>query len=399
MIKFLLSLFLVSITSIAFSFDWEQQADFGGLARHRTTMLAIGNNIYVGLGHFNGAGPNILFDDWWEYDPSTNAWTQKANYMGGLMYHAAGFTIGNIGYVGTGRNISAQLVQTFYAYDPVTNMWTQKANFPGTGRRGGVGFAIDGFGYIGTGSYYSDFYKYNPANDSWTPVASMPTAGRISAVGFELDGYGYVGTGSTSGAQKDFWQYNPNTNQWLQMADVGTIPRQESSGFAVLGKGYILTGDNYSSGDNYGDMWEYNPINNTWTQMEDFPGTARRYLSCTTLGNVAYAGLGTNGTNFKDFWRFDPLASLVEQQLDNINLRVYPNPATEYVQFNLEGLTIQDYSDLHVDLYSLEGKKINTIQITPGENRMELSAFSEGIYTYHLMYNKNILKSGKIIVQ
>ena len=75
---------------------WDQRSDFGGEARHRTVMLAIGNRIYTGLGHYNGGGTNILFDDWWEYDPASGAWTQKADYAGGINYHATGFTINDI---------------------------------------------------------------------------------------------------------------------------------------------------------------------------------------------------------------------------------------------------------------------------------------------------------------
>ena len=199
------ALLLISFLVLGFSssaYDWEQLSDFAGMARHRTPMLAIGNKIYTGLGHYNGGGQNILWEDWWEYDPATNSWSQKANYGGGINYHAAGFTIGNYGYIGTGRVTASgnNLTTSFYRYDPVTNTWEQKANFGGAARRGAVGFAIDGYGYIGTGeppsgSLYNDFYRYDPIADSWTPIASLPTAGRVSAVGFELNGFGYVGTG------------------------------------------------------------------------------------------------------------------------------------------------------------------------------------------------------------
>ncbi len=397
--SFLLLTFICLTTGNLLAFDWEQRADFGGSARHRTTMLAIGNKVYLGLGHYNGAGPNILFDDWWEYDPATNAWTQKANYLGGLMYHASGFAIDGIGYVGTGRNISAAVVNTFFSYDPTTNTWEQKANFPGAGRRGGVGFAIDGYGYIGTGSYYSDFYKYDPSTDTWTTVAALPTSGRISAVGFALNGYGYVGTGSTAGAQKDFWRYDPALDQWQQMADVGTIPRQEASGFAVMGKGYILTGDNYSSGDNYGDMWEYNPVTDTWTQMEDFPGTARRYLSCTTLGNVAYAGLGTNGTNFKDFWVYDPVASLIENNLDKIHVTPYPNPATDVLNFRIDGLDNIPLEDLRIEITDLYGRVVLTEALSSGMTNISTGHLAAGNYLYSLVYKKEMLRTGKIMLR
>lgn len=107
---------MLLIGSTSFGAIWTKMSDFGGEARHRTTMLTLGNKIYAGLGHYNGAGPNILFEDWWEFDPATNAWTQKANYLGGICYHAAGFAIDDIGYVGTGR-ISPQgstLVKDFF---------------------------------------------------------------------------------------------------------------------------------------------------------------------------------------------------------------------------------------------------------------------------------------------
>ena len=383
----------------AFGFDWDQKADFGGVARHRSTALAIGNKVYFGLGHYNGAGPNVLFDDWWEYDPATNAWTQKANYLGGQMYHAAGFTIGSIGYVGTGRDISSILVSTFFSYDPATNAWTQEQNFPGVGRRGAVGFSIGDYGYIGTGSNYSDFYKFDPSNGSWSAVASIPTSGRISAVGFELDGYGYVGTGTIFSASNDFWQYNPTSNSWTQMADVGPTPRQEAAGFAVNGRGYILTGDDYSSGNNYGDMWEYLPTTNTWTQVDDFPGSARRYLTCVTLGNMAYAGLGTNGTNFKDFWQYDQAASLLERNLDHISVSTYPNPSTDYVNFEFKGIEGVSLSELKFSINSITGQQLYLENLTSESLTVETEKFGKGTYFYSLAYKDMQLKTGQFIVR
>lgn len=388
---------LISFTSAAF--DWDQMTDFGGIARHRTTALSIGNKVYFGLGHYNGAGPNVLFDDWWEYDPATNAWTQKADYLGGLMYQAAGFTIGNIGYVGTGRDQSAALVNTFFAYDPQTNTWTQKPNFPGAGRRGAVAFAIDEYGYMGTGSNYSDFYKFDPSTDTWSAIAGMPTAGRISAVGFELDGYGYVGTGSTSSAQNDFWRYDPATDQWVQMANVGPTPRQEAAGFSIMGKGYILTGDDYSSGNNFGDMWEYTPATDTWIQIDDFPGTARRYLTCVTHGNVVYAGLGTNGTNFKDFWRYDPVAALLEDQLDQISVTPYPNPASQTLHFRVEGLENIPTDNLSLEIVTLTGTSLMEQHLQPQITTFHVHELAAGTYFYRLVYNDQVLRTDKLMIR
>lgn len=397
--KTIATLIFLWINFTVFSSGWIQKADFGGEARHRTVALSIGNYVYFGLGHYNGAGPNILFEDWWEYDPGTNAWTQKANYMGGPTYHSAGFTINNIGYVGTGRVPSTALVKDFYSYDPTTNMWAQLSDFPGSGRRGGVGFTIGEYGYMGTGTYNSDFYRYDPSNDSWSPIASLPGSGRTSAVGFSIGNLGYVGTGNEFGATNDFWEYNPATNSWAQKANVGPTPRQEAGGFSLNGKGYILTGDDYSSGNNFKDVWEYEPSTDTWIQLPDFDGTARRYLSCVTHNGVAYAGLGTSGTNFKDFWLFDQTLSMLERNLDIVSVQTYPNPATDYVTFKIEGLENISLEGLNLSIQSITGKKVFTQNIASGITKVTTSGYAKELYTYTVTYKDHVLKKGKLIIK
>ena len=397
--KILLVLFFVFIGLTGFSYDWDQLADFGGTARHRTPMLAIGNKIYTGLGHYNGGGINTLWEDWWEYDPATNAWTQKADYAGGINYHAACFTIGEYGYVGTGRITSSgnNLTKSFYRYDPSANVWTQMTDFAGGARRGAVGFAINGYGYIGTGEspsgpLYSDFFRYDPGTDSWTPVASLPTSGRVSAVGFELGGYGYCGTGgfgSFGSSQKDFWRYDPGSNSWQQMADVGNIPRMEATGFSHMGKGYILCGDNASSGTNYSDMYEYDPSNNTWTQRDDFPGSARRYMAAATLNDITYCGLGTNGTNFKDFWRFS--ANAFNEELASSELfNCYPNPASDQVCF-----TTSLSESFSITITNAQGKIVNKINAIKGSITIDRNGLPAGIYFYTIKTNNGI-QTGKL---
>ncbi|MFK7787367.1 MAG: hypothetical protein AB8B56_19745, partial [Crocinitomicaceae bacterium] len=68
---------LVSQEAMASISGWTPKANFGAEARHRGIGMSIGNKGYMGLGHYNGAGPNIVKKDWWEYDPATNSWTQR----------------------------------------------------------------------------------------------------------------------------------------------------------------------------------------------------------------------------------------------------------------------------------------------------------------------------------
>ena len=62
-----LSVFLFLLVMLG-SWKWIQRSDFGSVGRHRATGIAIGTKGYMGLGHYNGAGPNIVFSDWWEFD-------------------------------------------------------------------------------------------------------------------------------------------------------------------------------------------------------------------------------------------------------------------------------------------------------------------------------------------
>jgi N-acetylneuraminic acid mutarotase len=55
-------------------------------------------------------------------------WTQKADFAGGNRRFAAGFSIGEKGYLGTGYNEGWTARKDFYEYDPATDTWTQIAD-------------------------------------------------------------------------------------------------------------------------------------------------------------------------------------------------------------------------------------------------------------------------------
>ena len=166
--------------------NWAGKQDLGVNVRSQAVGFSIGSKGYIGSGSDGG-----MYSDFWEYDPSTNVWTQKADFGGGVRKFAVGFSIGNKGYVGTGRDadIGYYMYNDFWEYNPINNKWTQKANFLGVKRFGAVGFSIGSKGYIGTGeSTYStllkDFFEYDPVSDSWSQKADFGGGLREFAVGF-----------------------------------------------------------------------------------------------------------------------------------------------------------------------------------------------------------------------
>ena len=100
---------------------------------------------------------------------------QKSDFKGSERNRAVGFSIDDKGYIGTGRNFSNSynFYKDFWEYDPKTDIWTQKADLYEGERSDAVGFSIGSKGYIGTGYcyrcyednihyFYGDFWEYSP---------------------------------------------------------------------------------------------------------------------------------------------------------------------------------------------------------------------------------------------
>lgn len=138
----------------------------------------------------------------------------------------ATFSIRNIGYV-----VNQRLGQPtrLWAYDPSTDTWTQKADFPGAARSRGVGFALARRGYFGLGltpdgQGLRDLWQYDPIADRWQYVTDYPGQGnQLLAVFSAPDGakperayvgWGYEAQSTSTGVIRivgctDWWELTP----------------------------------------------------------------------------------------------------------------------------------------------------------------------------------------------
>lgn len=253
---------------------WTQKANIPGGFRCAATTFTIGNKAYFGTGN-NGVD---YLDDFYEYDATTNTWLTKANFPGGPREEAVGFSIGNKGYIGTGQifillpNSSfTQTYNDFYEYDPATDSWTQKANLPGLERAYAVGASLGNKGYVGLGGNndqsgsFTDFYEYDPVSDTWTTKASMPGSGlaesgilSTSSAFYIFGGINFPNFTGTSSCRK----YDPTTDTWtsIPLFSGGVIIAPVVVN--VNGKGYAGTGyTNTLSLRN--DWWEFTPSGTT----------------------------------------------------------------------------------------------------------------------------------------
>jgi N-acetylneuraminic acid mutarotase len=398
------------------------------LQRYGAVGFSIGTKGYIGTGYGYYTSPYCYRKDFWEYDPSTDSWTQKADFGGTARYDAVGFSVGTKGYIGTGLNDSG-FFQDFWEYNPTSNNWVRKADFEG-GRRGcAVGFSIGTKGYIGTGQGYSgdslflnlnDFWEYNPTTNLWTRKADFISTSRYAAVGFCIGQKGYLGTGinyvnsTTYTWYKDFYEYDPGTDSWTKKADFGGAPRAFDVGFSIGYKGYIGTGS--ITGTRLNDFWEYDPTNTetggTWTKKSDFAGAKRGGSVGFSIGTKGYIGTGLNaiGVYYQDFWEYNQSTNVWTQktdfgnkhkghlkdattigetdQLSDAKLIVYPNPSNSAFNFSLKttseelvtiqifdmlGRLVREYKSLSPDDLMTIGDNLNVgvyvAVVTQGEYR------------------------------
>ena len=111
---------------------------------------------------------------------------------------AVGFSIGSKGYIGTGYNGS--LYKDFWEYDPATNAWTQKADFGGTARCMQSDFPSAAKGISEPATMVLLLFKRISGNMilPLIPGHRKPISGEQQesvAVGFSIGSKGYIGTG------------------------------------------------------------------------------------------------------------------------------------------------------------------------------------------------------------
>lgn len=306
-----------SVGSHSGSDVWERKADLS-IVRSEAVAFSIGNKGYIGTGVTSSGGFRTL-RDFWEYDPNTDAWTQKADVGNVARRRAVGFSLNGKGYIGTGYAgsfTSSSASDDFWQYSPASNTWEEKASVPGGGRGGAAGFALASRGYVGTGSptdfvFLNDFYAYEPAKDRWERRADFEGSARAGAVGFSIAANGYLGTGVTLDGSnnvflRDFWKYSPSADQWIQVASL-PVGRTEAVAFSISNLGFVGTGGAENA---LRDFYQYNAVSDTWTSIADFGGGERLEAVAFSIGPKGYVGTGISPSSSpedqKDLWAYRP---------------------------------------------------------------------------------------------
>lgn len=266
--------------------NWTKRASFPSNGRTRASVFVIDNVAYVGLGYKGGASSQVnVFpiynevSDFWKYNPSTDTWSQIASFPAGSRASACGFSLNNKGYI-VGGGYSKNSGNTKYGYfkdtweyDPQTNTWTQKANFIGGEFSELYGTTILGKAYIGLGQILdpqtgtstgigkltTDLWEYNPLTNVWIKSTSFPLQGTYTAypkIAFNIQNKAYF-VFFKSNKITSIYVFNPTAG--LTILDYtsnieerfnGISASTASSGFFGLGAKFGLI---------YNDFYRFNP--------------------------------------------------------------------------------------------------------------------------------------------
>ena len=388
--------------------------------------FSIGTKGYVGTG-YNGA----LRKDFWEFDPDANTWTQKADFAGGPSLGAVGFSIGGKGYVGTGDSslYGLNYYQNFWEYDPDSDTWIQKADFGGTARVGAIGFSIGSKGYLGTGydgALRNDFWEYNPSTNTWMQKADCGEVPRSGAIGFSIGSKGFIRMGhGTNGPYyyNDILEFDPDGNTWTQKSDFAGDGRAEAIGFSIESRGYIGTGDR-SFNFPYNDFWEYNASCDGLVVYPDadsdgYGDDANSIIDSACVipdGYVIYNGdcddtnpnihpgapeIPNNGIDDNCNGEIDEFGvGIYSSGNDEFQFSIFPNPANDFavIQFS-----IPHSLHVHLSVCDVSGKEILTLlndQLQQGTQSLQLntSEFAKGVYLVKMIWDGGI-ENRKLMIQ
>lgn len=402
-----------------------QQADFPGDGRFRCFSFMLDGKLYVGGGRQYPAEPPAMAD-FWVFDPAANAWTQLNDLPFGARSNIRAVVVNGkaysgLGYDGNGTSPSS-LHNDWWQYQPQTDTWVQKADFPGDARyqptlfaSGGKGYVFGGsnqFGSSGTGIMFKDVWEYDTQTDAWTQKADFSGDGRIAAFAApDTDGGVFIGLGyegSLTNFFSDVWKYFPTTDTWQSLPPLpGTanVPVIDGgcSFYAVYNGKLLLSNINLYATvfEDYLTYFVLDINSQTWTAYENAnPIGSRDDWAFGIDNSKAYMSLGWDGSTFyAETWELEMADFLTALETANPELAaITVTAANGTLTANLPQELAQKYAQQGISLvlYTLNGQKAAAYNLseTPICN---ITHLPQGAYVWAVQAGGKLLKSGRVV--
>ena len=366
--------------------------------------------------------------DFYSYDASTNAWTQRASIPPGREAKApskgaAGCASGNGKVYATKGNNTVG----FYEYNVAKDSWFQKKDVPlgvsGKKLKGGTGLAWGtkagvGAVYVLKG-YKNEFYKYNPVDSSWTTLTPAPVGGSQ-----KWDkGSWLVSDGShTIYAHKakyhEFYTYDTDLDTWSAAKTAMPIPGSAGSKKSKDGGCAAYMGGNIYAfkGGNTVEFWRYTPLGDSWREQASIPlvgstGKKKKVKSGSALaGYQSAAVFAFKGNKTLEFWRFVPSPTFLAPTsregvmaggvaIGDCRVTIAPNPlATGFAALRY---SLPMAGPARLSVHNVAGQKVMEQTLVAGRSgsvSLDLRHLSNGVYLVRFS-SEGFVSSQKLVVQ
>jgi len=158
--------------------SWEAIPEIPGDKRRDASTFVIGKKAYVVCGSNNSSYCKTLVEfDPEKLTAGTSPWNDKLRkiynvsddsyddeYSTIIGSNKASFVMGGLGYVTTGGSGTPGKIT--WEYNPTTDLWTERTNFEGVARNEAIAFSIGDQGYVGLGKTSTldldDIFVFNP---------------------------------------------------------------------------------------------------------------------------------------------------------------------------------------------------------------------------------------------
>jgi hypothetical protein len=262
---------------------WVQVASFPGTARSEMGVIVIGSKAYL-VGGLTGTGSTTYSNEVWEYDATSNKWTQKANiprrvaYGKGFSYNGSGYLVG---YTDEARTAYGELL----VYNPGTDTWSTLIN--ASLKRILVNLAqINNKVYIAGGQDQSSIIEYTIDTKATRTIASTQLAELLVGVMFQNGTKVYIGNGlfyKTNSQTKSAFELSPTDGD--KLSNKSDMPQTQMIG------GVVANNRTFAIGTTDSRLFEFK--NDQWS-LVDIPVviSPRGGGAFFSIGNVIYYGFG-----------------------------------------------------------------------------------------------------------
>ena len=337
--------------------------------------------------------------DFYFFDETTLSWGNvsplpvgnERQYASSVAWNGKGYLFGGVDCAGVFQN-------DFWNYDPLTNSWTELDSLPSSGRAGMVHFVLQDTLYVAGGRNESEIldevWAFNFITQTWSQKNSLPTNGIWRGIAFQYQENAYIGLGKNNlNNQTDF---NSNILKYDVVSDVWQIvpnlnlEKRSYVGYTQTDSLLFLFGGVDSTGQILTSVERINLSDFSINQLSDFSSIPRKGGASFLVNNDLYYSTGVStDKRFNETWRLSNVT--LTNELNNEKLIIFPNPASDEIvvssSSNLiigKNLIIQD----------LSGKSLLYEVINSKHQNIYISDLKNGVYIMTIGTN-----SHKIVIQ